>query len=640
MQYLFSVPLPFIIISDRHFLEDVRTLSMTTPLEKKLLIYLGIILIVLLSQVSLVYQGELNTVSTGKRSMVANLAVAVAVIGIIGASTLLVLTAGRMRRESARQLEREEKLYESEERFRQIAENIDAVLWIRNVRTGLLEFVSSGINRLWGISNDELTNNQGFWSDYVHPEDRKLISEADQEKFLSGTLDREYRIITPDGRTRWVRDRVFPINDKYGNVQRLVGFTVDTTQRKQSEEIKADLLACEQTARAQAEAANQTKDEFLAIVSHELRSPLNAMLGWARVLRSGGVDEETQRHAVRVIEQSAEMQSRLIEDLIDSARIASGQLRIETRPINLNPVIQSAVDTVHPAAESKGVEIRTDLDMQAGIITGDAERMQQIVSNLLSNAVKFTPKGGRVEAKLSRQDPWVTMTVRDTGRGIKADDLPFIFDRFRQAESSSPRRAGGLGLGLSLVKNLVELHGGRITAESAGEGKGATFTVNLPVRAVSGAEPSKSRNIIDVAGRLSFLPVLDGLSILTVDDEAQARDLITTLLCKYGARVTPVSSSAEAMEVLTSYRERFDLIVSDIGMPEENGYTLIRRIRNLPDPIGNIPAVALTAFGRSEDRISAMEAGFQMHVPKPVEPTELMMVIASLTGRSVRLPVE
>jgi PAS domain S-box-containing protein len=622
---------------------------MTTPLEKKLLIYLGIILLVLIIQVSLVYQGERNMGSTGGWSKVANLAAAVAVIGILGASALLVLTAGRMRREVAGQLEREERLYESEERFRQIAENIDAVLWIRNVRTGRLEFVSSGSSRLWGISNDELTNNHGFWSDYIHPDDRRLISESDQEKFLSGTLDREYRIITPDGRIRWVRDRVFPVKDKYGNVQRLVGFTVDTTERKQSEEIKANLLAREQAARAQAEAANQTKDEYLAIVSHELRSPLNAMLGWARVLSSGGVDEETQRHAVRAIEQSAEMQSRLIEDLIDSARIASGQLRIEARPVNLNPVIQSAVDIVHPAAESKGIEIRTDLEMQAGIITGDAERMQQIVGNLLSNAVKFTPQGGRVEAQLSRQDPWVTITVRDTGRGIRAADLPFIFDRFRQGESSTTRRAGGLGLGLSLVKNLVELHGGRITAESAGEGKGATFTVKLPLRAVSGAEPCKSLDVIDVTdvtnvtnitGRLSFPPVLDGLSILTVDDEAQARDLIATLLCKYGATVTQVSSSAEAMEALTSRLGRFDLIVSDIGMPEENGYTLIRRIRNLPDPIGRIPAVALTAFGRSEDRISAMEAGFQMHVPKPVEPTELMMVIASLTGRSVRLPVE
>jgi PAS domain S-box-containing protein len=618
--------------------------SMTTPLEKKLLIILGIIIIVLFIQVLLYlsYGGDLASISG--RSEVARLAAVIAVVGILGASGLLILTAVRMRRERADQLEREEKLYESEERFRQIAENIDAVLWIRNVRTGRLEFVSSGILRLWGISNDELTsNNHGFWSAYIHQDDEKGIREADQEILLSGTQDREYRIITPDGRIRWVRDRVFPVKDKYGSVQRLVGFTTDTTERKLAEELKANLLAREQAARAQAEAANQTKDEFLAIVSHELRSPLNAMLGWARVLRSGNVDEETQKHAIGVIEQSAEMQSRLIEDLIDSARIESGQLRIESRPVNLNPVIQSAIDTVHPAAESKGVEIRTDLDMQAGIITGDAERMQQIVWNLLSNAVKFTPKGGRVEAKLSRQDPWVTMTVKDTGRGIKADDLPYIFDRFRQVDSSTTRRTGGLGLGLSLVKNLVDLHGGKITAESAGEGKGASFTVKLPLRAVSGPAAGIDASGIDaggVSGRLSFLPVLAGLQILTVDDEAQARDLIATLLRKYGAAVTPVASSSEAMEILTGLRENFDLIVSDIGMPEENGYTLIRRIRNLPDPIGKIPAVALTAFGRSEDRISALEAGFQMHVPKPVEPTELMIVVASLTGRSVRLPVE
>jgi PAS domain S-box-containing protein len=613
---------------------------MTTPLEKKLLTILGINIIVLITQVVL-FQGA----TFAGQSELVNLAMVVDVVGVLGASALLVLMGLRVRRGMAEQLEREEKLYESEERFRQIAENIDAVLWIRNVRTGRLEFVSSGIERLWGISNNDLTNsNRGFWSDFIHADDRKSVSDADQERFLSWTQDREYRIVTPDGRTRWVRDRVFPVKDKYGTVQRLVGFTTDTTERKFAEEIKANLLAREQAARAQAETANQTKDEFLAIVSHELRSPLNAMLGWARVLRSGNVDDETQKHAIGVIEQSAEMQSRLIEDLIDSARIESGQLRIESRPVDLNPVIQSAVDTVHPAAESKGVEIRTELDTQAGIITGDAERMQQIVWNLLSNAVKFTPKGGRIEAKLRRQDPWVTMIVKDTGRGIKAADLPFIFDRFRQADKSTTRRTGGLGLGLSLVKNLVELHGGKIQAESAGEGRGASFTIELPLRAVSGAEPVSSINANDVdlgemAARLNFLPVLDGLNILSVDDELQARDLIATLLRKYGAAVTPVSSSAEAMEALTDKRAKFDLIVSDIGMPEENGYTLIRRIRNLPDPIGKIPAVALTAFGRSEDRINALEAGFQMHVPKPVEPTELMIVIASLTGRSVRLPV-
>ncbi|MCI0336749.1 MAG: PAS domain-containing protein [Acidobacteria bacterium] len=556
--------------------------------------------------------------------------------------------AGRPRRMSGINIDvtehraAEEALYESEERFRQIAENIDAVLWIRNAQTGQLEFISSGIERLWGISAENLMSNVENWSDYIHPADREEATKPDQEKFTNGNMDQEYRIITADGKLKWVRDRAFTVKDRYGKVRRIVGFTVDTTERKQSEDVKARLLAREQEARAQAETANRTKDDFLAIVSHELRSPLNAMLGWARVLRSDVVDLDTQDQAVRVIEQSAEMQSRLIEDLLDSARIASGQLRIESRPVNLIPAILNAVDTVHPTAESKGVEIETDLDLNAGIITGDPMRLQQIVWNLLSNAVKFTPKGGSVDVKLSRQDPWITITVKDTGRGIKAAELPYIFDRFRQADSSSTRRAGGLGLGLSLVKNLVELHGGKIMGESDGEGKGATFTINLPLRAVSSAETEPTRESKEPTSPLSFPPVLSGLCILTVDDEAQARDLVATLLSKYGATVTPVSSSAEAMDVLTRFEggKKFDLIVSDIGMPDENGYTLIRRIRKLPDPVGKIPAVALTAFGRSEDRINALEAGFQMHVPKPVEPTELMIVIASLTGRSMKIPVE
>jgi PAS domain S-box-containing protein len=529
----------------------------------------------------------------------------------------------------------EEALYESEERFRQIAENIDAVLWIRDTQTSQIEFISSGIERLWGISAENLMNNTEYWSDYIHVEDREQARKLAEERFLTGNLDQEYRIVTPDGSLRWVRDRAFAVKDRSGNVRRIVGFTVDTTERKQSEEIRASLFAREQEARAQAEMANRMKDEFLAVVSHELRSPLNAMLGWARVLRSESVDQNTHDHAVQVIEQSAEMQSRLIEDLLDSARIASGKLRIESRPVNLIPAIQSAVDMVHPTAENKGVEIQTNLNPKAGVITGDAERLQQIIWNLLSNAVKFTPRGGRVDVKLTRQDPWVTIIVKDTGRGIREVDLPYIFDRFRQADSSTTRRAGGLGLGLSLVKNLVELHGGMIRAESEGDGHGATFVVNLPLRAVSGAETELIRDNRGGPGLLSFPLVLSGLNILTVDDEAQARDLIATLLRRYGAIVTPVSSSAEAIDVLTNNKERkkFDIIVSDIGMPDENGYTLIRRVRKLPDPIGRIPAVALTAFGRPEDRISALEAGFQMHVPKPVEPTELMMVIASLTGR-------
>jgi PAS domain S-box-containing protein len=533
----------------------------------------------------------------------------------------------------------EEALYESEERFRQIAENIEAVLWIRNAQTGELEFISSSIESLWGVSAEKLMNGTEHWTDYIHPEDREIVESSTRERLTTDDLDQEYRIITPDQEQRWVRDRAFRVRDRHGKVCRIVGFIIDTTERKLLEEIKAKLLAGEQEARARAEAANRMKDEFLAVISHELRSPLNAMLGWARVLRSKEVDQETQNHAIRVIELSAEMQSRLIEDLLDSSRIASGNLRIESRPINLIPVIQSAVDTVHPAAVNKRVEIRTELDTNAGIVTGDAERLQQIVWNLLSNAVKFTPQGGQVNVTLKRRDPWVTMTINDSGQGIKAEELPHIFESFHQADSSTTRRAGGLGLGLSLVKNLVELHGGEISAESEGEGRGTTFTLNLPLRAVNSPVTEPGVELPKRSRQLHFPQVLSGLNILAVDDEAQARDLISTLLGKYGAVVTAVSSGAEAIELLTNMEEgkRFDMIVSDIGMPGQDGYTLMRRIRKLPDPIGRIPAVALTAYGRSEDRIQALESGFQMHVSKPVEPTELMLVIASLTGRSLKI---
>ncbi len=537
----------------------------------------------------------------------------------------------------------EEALYESEERFRQIAENIEAVLWIRNVKNGQIEYVSSGSERLWGINSEELMNRETAWSSYIHADDVERVRRLAKESAADENLDQEYRIILPNGKLHWVRDRAFPVKDRHGKVHRMVGFTVDTTERKHAEEFRARLLAREQEARAQAELANRTKDEFLAIVSHELRSPLNAMLGWARVLRSETVDQQTHDHAIQVIEQSAEMQSRLIEDLLDSARIASGKLRIESRAVNLIPVIQSAIDTVYPSAQSKGIEIGQKLDLNARIVTGDAERLQQIVWNILTNAVKFTPKGGIIEIGLERRDSRAAIIVRDTGRGIKSEDIPYIFDRFRQADSSNTRRAGGLGLGLSLVKNLVELHGGSITVESEGEGKGSKFTVQLPLRALGGITnipAPDDEDQVRTTGSLSSLPSLKGLNILTVDDEAQARDLVATLLTRFGASVTTASSSAEAIDILTKNdsRQAFDMIVSDIGMPDENGYTMMRRIRHLPSPVSRIPAIALTAFGRAEDRINALEAGFQMHVPKPVEPAELMMVIASLTGRSSKEP--
>jgi PAS domain S-box-containing protein len=395
----------------------------------------------------------------------------------------------------------------------------------------------------------------------------------------------------------------------------------------------ARLYDVERQARRQAEEANRVKDEFLTLVSHELRSPLNAILGYGALLRRGRLDVQEVKHAADVIERSGKAQAQLIDDLLDTGRIISGKLRLEVGPVDLISVIEQAIQTIRPAADAKGISIETDLPSEIGQITGDPSRLQQVVWNLLSNAVKFTPQGGRVEARLERADPYIRISVSDTGKGISPDFLPYVFERFRQADSSSARRHGGLGLGLSLVKYLVELHGGTIDATSAGEDRGATFNVTLPVRAVATplGEASGTPARVKSSGELA------GVRALVVDDEDNARELIEAVLLQYGADVIAASSAAEAYTAITTTpaREQPDVIVSDIGMPGENGYSLIRRVREWERARGmRIPAVALTAYGRVEDRISALDAGFQMHVTKPVEPAELAVAIVSLIKRS------
>jgi PAS domain S-box-containing protein len=394
----------------------------------------------------------------------------------------------------------------------------------------------------------------------------------------------------------------------------------------------ARIYEVERQARRQAEEANRMKDEFLALVSHELRSPLNAMLGYAVLLRYGGLDNQQVKHAADVIERSGKAQAQLIDDLLDTARIISGKLRLEVGPVDLVSVIEQSVQTMRPAANAKGISFETNLPSEIGQITGDPVRLEQVVWNLLSNAVKFTPQGGRIEARLERVDPYICISVSDTGKGISPDFMPYVFDRFRQADASSARRYGGLGLGLALVKYLVELHGGTIEAASEGEGQGATFKVTLPVRAV--ATP-----LVEAGGAPA--PVessrkLAGVRALVVDDEDDARELIEAVLTQYGAEVVAVSSAAEAFNLIatTPPQWRPDVMVADIGMPGEDGYSLIRRVRNWERAGGSyIPAVALTAFGRVEDRMRALGAGFQMHVSKPVEPAELAVVITSLISR-------
>jgi signal transduction histidine kinase/ActR/RegA family two-component response regulator len=389
----------------------------------------------------------------------------------------------------------------------------------------------------------------------------------------------------------------------------------------------------------QTERANQSKDEFLATVSHELRTPLNSMLGWAGMLRSGKLDQSTTAHALEVFERNARSQAQLIEDLLDVSRIISGKLRLDVQPVDLSFVVQAALDVVRPAAEAKKISLEVSLDPKAGPVLGDPGRLQQVVWNLLSNAVKFTPREGRIQTRLSRINSHAEITVSDTGQGISPEFLPYVFDRFRQADSTLSRKHGGMGLGLAIVRHLVELQGGTVSASSDGPNMGTTFMVKLPVMinretqfhltsTVDGAQS------VSVAGiPFDGLPSLEGYRLLIVEDEPDARDLIAVILRHCKAEVTGVSSAKEAMKALEEWKP--DVLVSDIEMPGEDGYGLIRKVRLSDGERGaRIPAVALTAHARTEDRMRALSAGFDAHIAKPVEPAELIAVIASLVRRS------
>jgi CheY-like chemotaxis protein len=371
---------------------------------------------------------------------------------------------------------------------------------------------------------------------------------------------------------------------------------------------------------------------------------LNAILGYTRTLRSGPVDRDSINNITAIVERSAKAQLQIIEDLLDSARIVAGKLRIEPEPVDLVPALRAALDTVRSAAEAKGVTLIADFGPPPEEVLGDATRLQQVVWNLLTNAVKFTPEGGRVELRMESDADSVRITVSDTGKGIEPEFMPFVFDRFRQADPSSARRYGGLGLGLSLVKHLVELHGGTITAASEGAGLGSTFTVTLPRRHLDfmaptpavAAREARTEGAIMIDRDVS----LEGVSLLVVDDQEDARELLVQALGEYGAQVTAVSSGAEALAFLSNPPggKRPDALIMDIAMPDEDGYAALKKVRALEAAQGaaadQIPAIALTAYGRNEDRLRALQAGFNMHVAKPVDPAELAVVIASATTSS------
>jgi signal transduction histidine kinase/ActR/RegA family two-component response regulator len=394
-------------------------------------------------------------------------------------------------------------------------------------------------------------------------------------------------------------------------------------------------------ARRQAEAANRAKDVFLATLSHELRTPLTAVLGWARILRTMKIDEETTRHGLQIIERNAESQNQLIQDLLDVSRIITGKLRLDVRPVELVSIIKAALDSVQQAIEAKTIELDVELGMESGVVKGDPDRLQQVVWNLLSNAIKFTSKGGSIGVRLERQGSDVQIKVSDTGQGISPEFLPHVFERFRQEDGSTTREHGGLGLGLAVVRHLVEQHGGSVSAESAGDQLGSTFTVNLPVMAVGERmeEVESKEDQLSVQAQLDGSELLKGVRVLVVDDQPDARELLSLVLTHAGAEATTTASSATALEMLSQHR--FDVLVSDIGMPDEDGFMLISRIRSLSkEEGGSIPAIALTAYATDEDRRRVLDAGFREHLPKPVEPAELIALIASLAGRTESSQVE
>lgn len=403
-------------------------------------------------------------------------------------------------------------------------------------------------------------------------------------------------------------------------------------QREETQEELRASLAREQMARAEAETANRMKDEFLATVSHELRTPLNAIMGWSHMLRSGRLDQATMSRAFETIDRNAKSQAQLIEDILDVSRVITGRLRLNMGPVDVASVINSAIDSVQLAADSKGIQLEVTLDPSVRHTVGDSSRLQQVVWNLLANAIKFTPSGGKVEVRVERANAALQVCVSDSGQGISVEFLPFIFDRFRQADSTSTRTHGGLGLGLAIVRHLVELHGGSVQADSAGSGKGATFTIRLPLAVdVKPAKTRKKRseNLSTENAQLVAEPPLslEDVRVLLVDDDNDNLQLLAMMLSGQRAKVQTAESVAEALQVLEWYQP--DVLVSDLAMPGEDGYSLIGKLRAL-EHLKHTPAVALTAYVRVEDRTRALSAGFNMFVAKPVEPRELIAAIANL----------
>jgi PAS domain S-box-containing protein len=524
----------------------------------------------------------------------------------------------------------EEGRREAEALFRTLTEGMPSMAWVRS-RDGFYEYLNPQWHAYTGWTAADLATRGHF--ELIHPEDLPVMKKLHQDSIASGEGHYiEFRHRRHDGAWRWTESRVAPVRDAQGKVQRWVGTLTDVHDQRQERE---RLLENERAARKEAEEASRLKDEFLAIVSHELRTPLSSILGWSQLLLAPKIAETELQRGLETIRRNARSQAQIIDDLLDMSRIITGKIRLDVETVDLSQVLERALDSVRPAAAAKGVRIEERLHASFPV-QGDPGRLQQVLWNLFSNAIRFTPKGGTIQVALECVGSHLEVTVSDSGEGIDPEFLPYVFDRFRQQDASTTRMHGGLGLGLSIVKNLVELHGGEIHASSAGLGKGSAFTFQLPLSVAGLAAAPESRKGEDAAlFEEPGDPSLEGLKILVVDDEPDTREVLQRLLESGEAQVLLASSAREALTLLG--QERPHLLISDIGMPQEDGYWLIQQVRALaPEDGGAIPAVALTALARSEDRLRALRAGFQAHTAKPVETEELIYIAAGLAGRTAR----
>jgi len=512
-------------------------------------------------------------------------------------------------------------------RFAAIVQSSDDAIVGKDLN-GIITAWNAGAERLFGYRAEEMI---GKPVALLIPAERPDEEPGILAKLRRGEIIDHYETIrrAKDGRRIDVSLTVSPIRDGTGRIIGASKIARDITLQKRAEREREELLASEQAARAEAEIANRMKDEFLATLSHELRTPLNAIVGWAGMLRSGRLEADGMSHAIEIIDRNARVQTQLIDDILDVSRIVSGKVRLDLRPIKLREVIHAAVESIKPAADSKGVNLEVIVDRKAGPVSGDPDRIQQIVWNLLANAIKFTPAGGAVSLHVRNSETHVEIRVEDTGEGISSGFLPHVFERFRQADGSLTRQHKGLGLGLAIVRHLVELHGGSVSAKSEGRGKGATFKVALPLLTGATEAAPKPRESLASENPL----VLDGLRILLIDDERDARELHSMMLQNFGAQVDARASGLDGFAALSNSQP--DILICDLEMPEMDGYAFISKLRQDESVNGNarIPALALTAHARAEDRERALRAGFQSHLAKPVEPAELARLLSTMVER-------